>query len=110
MRNVTVRMIWVLAFLLTGFAAGCGREQTPVSVPTVISTVPANGATNVLVKAQIAATFSKAMDPTTITTTTFTLTGPGATAVAGAVTLSGTTALFTPTAPLAGSTLYTATI
>ena len=50
------------------------------------------------------------MDPTTITTTTFTVTGPGVTPVAGAVAFSGVTATFTPTASLAASTLYTATI
>src|SRR5579872_633595 len=99
MRNVTVRMIWVLAFLLTGFVAGCGREQTPVIAPVVSSTVPANAATGVLVKQPITATFSIAMDPATLTTTTFTVTGPGGTVVAGMVTSSGTTATFTPSAP-----------
>ncbi len=56
-----------------------------------------------------AATFSKAMDSSTITTTTFTL-KQGTTAVAGTVTYAGTTATFTPTANLAASTAYTATI
>jgi hypothetical protein len=50
------------------------------------------------------------MDATTITTTTFTLAGPGATAVTGAVSYAGNTATFTPAAALAVSTLYTATI
>ncbi len=51
------------------------------------------------------------MKATTINMSTFTLSGPGATAVAGAVTYSGTTATFTPpTSALAASTLYTATI
>jgi hypothetical protein len=110
MRNVTVRMIWVMTFLMAGLVAGCGREQTVVQAPAVTATVPANGATVVPVKQVLTATFNVAMDPTTITTTTFTLTGPGGAAVAGTVTFSGTIATFTPTAPLAGSTLYTATI
>jgi len=112
MRNVMVQKMWVLAFLLAGFVAGCGREQTPVVVPIVISTVPANGATGVPVKQVISATFNKSMNATTLTTSTFTLTGPGGAAVPGAVAyVAGTnTATFTPTAPLAGSTLYTATI
>lgn len=79
-------------------------------VPTVLSTVPANAATGVAVSATVNATFSRAMDPNTITVATFTLKGPGVTAVAGGVALVGTTATFTPGAPLAFNTLYTATI
>ena len=78
--------------------------------PTVTSTTPANGAVAVALNTTVTATFSRAMDPTTITTTTFTLTGPGVTPVAGAVTYTGTTATFTPAAILAAGTLYTATI
>src|ERR1019366_9450714 len=110
MRNVTVRMIWVLSFLLTGFVAGCGREQTTVVTPAVTATVPLNGTVGVLVAQAITATFNEAMNATTINTSTFTVTGPGGASVTGAVTYSGTTATFTPAAPLAGSTLYTATI
>ena len=50
------------------------------------------------------------MDPTTINAATFLVTGPGAVAVNGVVTFSGTTASFTPNALLAPSTPYTATI
>jgi hypothetical protein len=110
MRNATVRMIWVMTFLMAGLVAGCGREQAVVQAPAVTATVPANGATLVPVKQVLTATFNVAMDPTTLTTSTFTLTGPGGAAVAGTVTFSGTTATFTPTTSLAASTLYTATI
>ena len=62
----------------------------------------------------ITATFSKAMDPATITGTNFTVvnTTLGGTPVAGTVTLaaSGTTAVFTPASNLAANTIYTATI
>jgi hypothetical protein len=61
----------------------------------------------------VVATFSEAMNPTTINTTTFTLTsGAPPIAVAGAVTydVPSHVATFTPTNPLALSTLYTATI
>jgi len=97
-----------LAALLVAFVAGCGHEV--VTVPSVLSAIPAAGATNVAVNTTISATFSMAMNPTTVSATTFTVTGPGGTAVAGAVTYSGTTATFTPTAVLAYSALYTATI
>jgi hypothetical protein len=60
----------------------------------------------------VVATFSEAMNPSTINTTTFTLTGPGSTAVAGTVNYDAPShvATFTPTNPLTLSILYTATI
>ncbi|MGA8501551.1 MAG: Ig-like domain-containing protein, partial [Candidatus Sulfotelmatobacter sp.] len=58
----------------------------------------------------VTATFSEAMNPATISATTFTLTGPGTTAVAGAVSYAGSTATFTPSSALALNTVYTATI
>jgi hypothetical protein len=80
--------------------------------PTVISVAPPAGANGICPSTVIVATFSEAMNPSTINTTTFTLTGPGATAVAGAVTYDAPShaATLTPTSPLATSTLYTATI
>ncbi|NDQ55519.1 MAG: DUF3494 domain-containing protein [Acidipila sp.] len=89
------------------FTTGAAPSVIP---PTIIATNPANLATNVPTNQQITATFSTAMDPTTVNGTTFTVTGPGATPVAGAVTLVGNIALFTPAAALAPSTLFTATI
>jgi hypothetical protein len=93
--------------------AGC--DDDPVSpppdtvAPTVSSTNPANGATGVAV---ITASFSEAMNASTITTTSFTVTGPGATPVTGAVAYTASThiAKFTPTSALTASTAYTATI
>ena len=69
---------------------GIPADTTP---PTVSSTDPANAATGVAINKKIAATFSEAMDPLTISTTTFTL-KQGATPVAGTVTYVGTTATF----------------
>jgi len=80
------------------------------TAPTVSFTVPANAATSVAVGGNISATFSEAMDAATISGTSFKLTGPGITPVAGAVSYVGVVATFDPAAPLAGSTLYTATI
>ena len=80
--------------------------------PTVIATVPANLAVAVPINQALSATFSVAMTPATINAATFTLTGPGTTPVTGVVTYvaAGSTATFTPSAPLAYNTLYTATI
>jgi hypothetical protein len=88
------------------FTTGATPDTTP---PTVIFTVPANGATGVLTNTKISATFSEAMDPLTITTATFTL-KQGATSVIGIVTYSGVTAVFVPATTLAANTTYTATV
>ncbi len=80
--------------------------------PTVISTNPANLVASVATNQQVTATFSEVMDPTTITVSTFTLTGPGLTPVTGTVTYSsvGATATFTPASALAAGVTFTATI
>ncbi|MDO9263221.1 MAG: Ig-like domain-containing protein, partial [Desulfosalsimonadaceae bacterium] len=78
--------------------------------PKVSSTVPANLVTGVSINKKIAATFSEAMDPLTITTTTFTVTGSGTTPVSGTVTYAGLTATFTPTGNLEYDTVYTTKI
>src|SRR5271157_4131062 len=88
------------------FTTGAALDTTP---PTVSSTIPANAATGVAVNTALAAIFSKAMDPLTITTATFTLT-QGVTPVSGTVTYSLVTAVFTPASNLSASTTYTATI
>ena len=80
------------------------------TAPTVSSTSPVDTATGVAINKKITATFSEAMAPATITTTTFTVTAPGPTSVSGTVTYAGTTATFTPSSNLAVSTLFTATI
>ena len=85
---------------------------TTAPVPTVTTTVPANGATGVNVGNALTATFSQPMNSATLTASTFTLTGPGNTAVAGLISYNtGTsTVTFTPNASLTYNTLYTATI
>jgi len=110
MSKLMVRFFWVLALVATGVIGGCGREQTPAVLPVVVSTAPANGATGVVLSPVITARFNETMNPATITTSTFTLTAPGAVAVAGAVVGSGLTATFIPTLPLAPGAVYTATI
>ena len=77
--------------------------------PVIISTDPANNTTGAPLNKTVTATFNMPMDPLTINTTTFTL-KQGANAITGIVTYSGTTAYFTPVAPLTLNTIYTATI
>lgn len=102
------KLICTLA-ILTGMAlAGCGGGGTLM----VTSVTPAADATGVAVTTAITATFDRAIDETTLTTATFTLTGAGGIAVAGTVTYdAGTmTATFTPTYPLTNWITYTATV
>jgi hypothetical protein len=82
----------------------------PCQPPTVISVAPPNGAAGICPSTVVTATFSEAMNPSTINATTFTLTGPGATPVAGVVTYAASTATFTPSNPLALNTVYTGMI
>jgi hypothetical protein len=107
------------ATITTGAATRGGAEllgnyvwtfSTITPAPAVVSTAPANGATNVPIGQVLSATFSEAMSPATISATTFTLTVTGGAAVAGTVTYAGGVATFTPAASLANSTNYTATI
>ncbi|TDE30545.1 DUF3494 domain-containing protein [Flavobacterium ranwuense] len=77
--------------------------------PMVISTDPANNATNVFLNKIVAVNFNMPMNQATISATTYTL-KQGTTSVAGSVAYNGTTAYFAPTALLAANTIYTATI
>jgi hypothetical protein len=83
--------------------------STDATRPTVSSTIPADNATGVPINSQLAATFSKAMNPATITDTTFTL-QQGITPVTGTVNYVSGTATFAPATNLTTNTFYTATI
>lgn len=105
----------MMSALIVGCGGGGGSSGVAVPIaapvaPSVISTNPSNAATAVPINNKILALFSTAMDPATLNTSTFTVTGPGASLVTGTVTYTGTTALFTPSANLNATTLYTATI
>ena len=78
--------------------------------PTVTSVTPASGSTGVAISSTVTATFSEAMDASTFTSSTFTLTPAGGSAVTANITYSGNVATLTPSAPLANKTIYTATI
>jgi len=77
--------------------------------PTVVATDPANNALNVFMNTDVEANFSVAMDPTTISQTTFTV-HQGSALVAGTVTYNGTKAIFTPSLAFSANTTYTGTI
>jgi len=109
---------WPLAALLA-FAVGCSDDDpvapppaADTAAPTISSTNPANGATEVAVVTALFASFSEAMNASTISTSTFAVTGPGVTPVVGTVSYDASTyiAKFAPNSPLAANTTYTATI
>jgi len=83
------------------------------AAPTVTAVSPANGTSGVPVNSTVTVTFSEAMDPTTITGTTFNLrVTSSSAAVAGSINYNSTTrvATFTPTASLTAGTGYTVTV
>ena len=115
--------------LMPAFVAGCGgggldpilgtpslgaASLSDTSRPTVVLTVPAAGAPTAPNNTKVTATFGEAMNPATISGTSFTLTNTTlGSAVAGTVSYSvaAKTATFTPTAGvLANNSLFTATI
>ncbi len=122
MGKLKIRKIWIPAFLLALVMSGCsdpdsgaggGNPGGSLTPPTVGFVTPPVGSGPICPNnALITATFSKAMNPATITTSTFTVTGPNAASVTGLVSYNSTTdvATFTPSASLALNTSYTATI
>ncbi len=87
----------------------CGGAPVDTTPPTVTATNPADTATGVAVGIAPTATFSEAIDPTTLTTATMTLVAQGTTTpLAASVAYNpGTkTATLTPSAALATSTTY----
>jgi hypothetical protein len=109
MRKLKVRKIWIPAFLLAVLIAGCGDADkstggatSPLTPPGVTSVTPPTGSAVVCPNTPvITATFSKAMNPLTINTATFTLAGPSGASVSGTVSLNsaGLVATFTPLTP-----------
>jgi hypothetical protein len=91
------------------FTTGTATNTTP---PTLVSTFPSNAATGVPLNQAISGTFNEAMNPLTISTSTFMVTGPDSTAIAGTVTYDAVNfvATFTPSLNLLPNTQYTVTI
>jgi methionine-rich copper-binding protein CopC len=86
--------------------SGSAPDTTP---PTVTATTPAAGATGVATTTTVTATFS---EPVQSSTVVLTLRDPSGASVAGSVSYDSAArrATFTPSAPLAAGTPYTATV
>jgi hypothetical protein len=78
-------------------------------VPFVVSTDPANAATGVALNKVISATFNMAMNPLTLSSTTFSV-KEGVNVVLGTISYSGSTVSFAPSSPLLPNKVYTGTI
>jgi hypothetical protein len=122
MHKYRAHKAWIPALLLAVvMAAGCGDTEKspnpgnpgdPLTPPTVTAVTPLDVSIVACPStALITATFSKPMNPATITVSTFTLTSAGA-SVSGQVTYgtATNTATFAPSSGLAASAPLTATI
>jgi hypothetical protein len=91
----------------------CGFTTALPPAPTVISTTPGCGVVGVPVGLkEITVGFSAAMNGSTINSTSFTVTGPGTTAIPGTVAYfaASDSAQFTPINPLPANTFITITV
>jgi uncharacterized repeat protein (TIGR02543 family) len=109
------KLLTILTFVMVVLFTGCKKDdfvEKPGVCPIVESTDPANVAAGVSVKKVITATFNEEMDPATINSSSFTISGAtkGESLSDGVVTYSGRTATFTPGSQLAANTTYTGTI
>jgi hypothetical protein len=96
---------------LGGPDAASSDAPAPEGTPTVTSNLPANDAMNVPLNGGISATFSIAMDRTTLIAATFTLVAEvGSVPVAGTVTSTNTTIAFVPSTLLTANTSYIASV
>ncbi len=98
---------------LTGITRSSGEillaPRSGGSGPHVASTAPADGATNVALTATVTAIFDSEVRCSTVTSASFTVNQSG-TPVAGVVSCTGLTAIFTPSANLSPGADYTATV
>ncbi len=99
----------IIAMLLVVLVVSCKKEEDKGLRPAVTSTSPLNNAIKISLDGKISATFSMAMNPSSISTLSFTL-QQGAVYISGATSYVDTTATFTPSASLSPNTLYKATI
>ncbi|HEY7865337.1 MAG TPA: Ig-like domain-containing protein, partial [Psychromonas sp.] len=110
------RTLWISSIMLTGLIAGCNSgsdSSTENSGSTVISTNPADGDKAAPLNHKVIATFSEAMDATTIDTQSFSVKDAGGAALSGVINVDAAShsASFTPAGSgFAAGTDYTATL
>jgi hypothetical protein len=117
--------ILVTACLLVPIVTACGDNLTGSATtdgsttdgtgsmhgaPRVVSNLPAGSATSVPLNGSISATFSEAMNRTTLTGTFDLIAEVGSVSIPGSVIATSTTVAFAPATPLAPNTSYIATV
>ncbi|WP_313935965.1 DUF4082 domain-containing protein [Anabaena azotica] len=100
------------AFFSGDSGAYVATYTVDTSAPTVTANSPSNSATGVSTSPNITASFSKAINPATVTSSTFELRDASNTLVPATVSYNAAsqTATLTPSSALSTSTLYTATV
>lgn len=104
-----LKTIPIIALLLMAFVDSCKKEESMVTAARVTSVYPAINVEAPGVNLKVTATFAMAMNPATITTSSFTV-KQGTTAIPGTVSYSGMTATFTPSVLIPHHVNTTATI
>lgn len=104
-----MKMISIMLCMLGACAFSVDSEPGGQTTPTVLSSVPSDGAIGVALDGTVRATFSEAMDPASLTAATFTLTS-GSVAIAGSVLYADSTVVFRPAVDLQRGVTYKATI
>lgn len=86
-----------------------GGGDSPAARPTVVSNRPASGSRGAPINSTLSATFSAALDPATVNSTTFTVMS-GTHLLAGTVSVSGKTATFAPNEVLPENSVLTGVV
>ena len=111
-RAYLVLIVILLSLLFTGGCRTKHQDAVPVAPVTITAVTPSQNETGVAITTKITVTFSEPMDTLTINDTTFVLTCPTGTAIAGAFvyTATGDAATFSPANELPTSTICAVTI
>ncbi len=112
-KKYTGKSLWLAGLMLTTLMAGCsGGGGSSSTVPTVVETTPASSATGVALNSKVTATFSEAMDESTITPESFTVTDASGTPLSGILEYDAEskTAVFDANTNFEASTDYTAKV
>ncbi|TVQ79842.1 MAG: DUF3494 domain-containing protein [Flavobacteriales bacterium] len=109
----TKKIIVISALAAIAFLGSCGNDNdskvNASDQPIVLSTSPKTNDSNVAHNKVISVNFNKEMKGSTITSSSFSV-KKGSSAVAGSITYSEKTVLFTPTAAFDQNTTYTVTL
>ena len=96
--------------LANNFSWSFTTVAADITPPTVNAVSPLNGATGVITGTTVVANLSEAVNPSTVTTSTFQLKDAGSNVIPATINTSSGQIVLTPSGALANSAVYTATI